>query len=597
MSHKHRPSLLGALLLTGIGVLFLMRNFGFGPDFWSLARRYWPVLLILLGAGKIIEYFFKKDSVSIRVGEIIGILFLLFFGFIITRVFHSPFGPIPDIPNIGWGPSMPSGPWVGESYTFTEEESYPIESAMPIHIENSNGSVSISPGSDGEIRVRLKKVISGRESRAREIADELHLEGLQEGGRESSANFDPEAEPGGNGDGKYFVIRTNRESLVSRDFRSSMDMEITVPKNSQVQVRNINGDVRVSDINGDLDLSTTHKALEVQNCAGDFTISSRFANTRLVNLEGNVNLSSRGDIYIKDIKGDVSVTNDNADSEILDVDGEVSVTGTDGSLRVERVTKPVVIEVRGTRVRVGDLNDSLRVSARHKSVNIFDIASDVVVESAYCSLSLKNIEGNIQIESNADNVSADNVRGRLALEARASSLRVNDIVGTLNIQTTLKEVIVNGLEGSCSIINEYANVSLSAGKLVEGDIYVKNRNGRITLSLPEDSSFEIDAIARNGRVDSDYRGLDSARNENNTGILRSRVGGGGPTISLETEYDNIHISQTRAQERSSVSIPKRGLTPMELRWSFDLDRALSIIGRSGVHALARPAESLIGGLR
>ena len=44
--------MLGALLWLGLGVLFLLRNFGIGPDLWSLAGRYWPILLILLGLGE-----------------------------------------------------------------------------------------------------------------------------------------------------------------------------------------------------------------------------------------------------------------------------------------------------------------------------------------------------------------------------------------------------------------------------------------------------------------------------------------------------------------------------------------------------------------
>jgi hypothetical protein len=595
MSHKRRPSLLGALLLIGIGVLFLLRNFGFGPDFWTLARRYWPVLLILLGAGKIIEYFFKKDSVSIRVGEIVGILFLLFFVFLISRIFISPIGPlIPNIPNIGAGPPMPPGEWIGDSHTYTEEESYPFESSMPIRIENSNGAVSISPGSDREIRVRLKKVIYGSASRAREVADELHLEGNTEESTESNAG------PGGNNNHEYFVIRTNRESLVSGDFRFNTDMEITLPKNSQIQVRNIIGEVRVSDINGDLDLSTTHKVLEVRDCTGNFAVSNRFADSRLANLEGNVNLSSRGRgrVSIEDITGDVSVTNDYSSMEILGVDGKVSVSSTEGSLRIERVTKPVVIEGRGTQVRAGDLKDSLKLSvSHHRSVDILDVASDVEIESRYCTLSLKNIGGNLRIQSNSDNINADSIQGRLTMEASASSLRLNDIAGDLDVRTTLKDVIVNGFEGSCRIVNEYAAVSLSARSLNEGDIYVKNRNGKIDLFVPEDSSFVIDAVAENGRVSSDYRGLAPARNENNTGVLKSSVGNGGPSITLEAEYGNIHISQTGVQERSHISIPGKPMTPQVPRWSFDFDRILSIIDRSGLRVFAKPVESLTGGLR
>ncbi len=600
MAQKRRPSLLGALLLTGIGILFLMQNFGFGPGFWSLARRYWPVLLILLGVGKIIEYFFKKDSVSIRAGEVVGILFLLFFGFIISRIFYTPFGPgpiIPNIPDIRWGPPSRPAPWVGESQTYREEASYPLDSSVPIRIENSNGSISISPGSNQEIRVRLKKVVFASASRAREIADKLHLEGISEGSSESPAELNPEAEPKADYNGKHFVIRTNRESLISSDFRFNTDMEITVPKDSQILVRNILGEVRVSDINGSLDLSTTHGTLEVRDCTGDFTISNRFADSRLTNLEGNVNLSARGRIYINDVKGDINVTNEYSDMEILGVDGEVSVSSTEGNLRIERISKPVVIEGRGTRIRVGNLDDSLKVMASHKSINIFDVDSDVEVESRYCTLSLKNIEGNIQIQSNSDNINADDIQGSLTLEARASRLRLNNIVGNLDVRTTLKDVIVNGSEGSCSIINEYANVSLSARSLDAGDIYVKNRNGRIDVFLPEDSSFEIDAIARNGRVDSDYRGLASARNENNTGVLRSKVRDGGSTITLETEYNNINVSHSRTPDRSHVAIPQEIMTPVTPRWDFDFDTALSIIGRSGAHALVKPAESLIGGLR
>ena len=80
MPNRLRPSLLGALLWIGLGILFLLRNLGIGPDIWSLAGRYWPVLLILLGVGKILDYFLHKDSVSIRFGEIVGIFFLLLIG-------------------------------------------------------------------------------------------------------------------------------------------------------------------------------------------------------------------------------------------------------------------------------------------------------------------------------------------------------------------------------------------------------------------------------------------------------------------------------------------------------------------------------------
>jgi hypothetical protein len=98
-------------------------------------------------------------------------------------------------------------------------------------------------------------------------------------------------------------------------------------------------------------------------------------------------------------------------------------------------------------------------------------------------------------------------------------------------------------------------------------------------------------------VNSDYRGLASARNDNDTGVLRSKAGEGGPTITLETEYNNINVSPSRPQDRSHVAIPQKMMMPVTPRWDFDFDTALSIIDRSGVHALVKPVESLIGDLR
>jgi len=80
-------------------------------------------------------------------------------------------------------------------------------------------------------------------------------------------------------------------------------------------------------------------------------------------------------------------------------------------------------------------------------------------------------------------------------------------------------------------------------------------------------------------------------------VLRSKAGEGGPTITLETEYNNINVSHSRAQDRSRVAIPQEMVIPVTPRWDFDFDTALSIIGRSGAHAVVKPAESLIGGLR
>jgi hypothetical protein len=173
--HRRRcPSLLGGLLWIGIGTMFLLKNFGIGPDLWSMARRYWPILLILLGLAKVVDYFRQKEGVSLRIGEVFGILIVLIIGLAITQI---PGSAVRDLLsssiNIG-GTDV----FLGTSHEYTQDFTYPLTASLPVRIENSNGTVTVSPGSDSEVRIHMReRVYEDDEARARQIADEIKIQG------------------------------------------------------------------------------------------------------------------------------------------------------------------------------------------------------------------------------------------------------------------------------------------------------------------------------------------------------------------------------------------------------------------------------------
>jgi DUF4097 and DUF4098 domain-containing protein YvlB len=555
---NRRPSLLGGLLWLGIGVLFLLHNFGIGPDFWYLAGRYWPILLILLGLGKVIDYYRHKEGVSLRVGEIFAILVLILIGTAVAKIANSRVGEfVRDLPiNIG-GTSVRPGEWLGTSYSYNEEATYTIAPSEPIRIENSYGLVSVSPGSDGEIRVRLKKVVyTSDESRAQNVAGQIKLEAGQQGKESASVALKPEAEPQAKGGetAKPFVITTNRDAIsTSGDYRFNTDMEVYIPKKSDLVVRNSFGELRVSNIDGGLDVATSHNPLEVHDCSGVFTVSNRYAGSRLVNLTGNVTVDARGRVYLETIKGDVSVQDEYSPVQISDVDGKVSVTNTESTIQLERVTKPVLIDARGSEVRVNHLDATLNVTTSHRNLNVADVASNVVLVCSYSAVTLKDVRGNVDVSTNSDKISADGIQGYLKITGQGSAVRANTVGGPVDIRTTLKDVIVNNFTGGCKVTDEYADVSLSTGKLDKGEISVKNRNGGIDLFLPEGIPLQIDAIARNGRVDSDYAGLQPVESGDAV-MLKASLKGGGPKIVLDTDYGNISVRSRGSESGQGIKV-------------------------------------------
>jgi DUF4097 and DUF4098 domain-containing protein YvlB len=525
------PSLLGGLLWLCLGFLFLLRNFGIGPDFWSMASRYWPILLILLGLGKVIDYFRQKGGISFRFGEVFGLLLVLIIGSAISRIPNSAMKDIMWMTPITIGGTDVS---LGNSYAYTQETSYPLPPGLLIRIENSNGLVTVSPGSDREVRVRMRKAIfENDEARAKQIAGEIQIQGGEEGKAEASA----------------FVIRTNREDLSSKNYRFNTDMEIVVPKQAQLEVRNSFGGVNVSGLDGKIDIESSHQPLEVRDCSGSFKITNRYAESRLTGLTGNVSIDARGRVTLETIKGDVDVRNEYSPVSVSDVEGKVTVANTEGNITLDHISKPVVVDARGSQVMATNLGDSLKITGSHRRVQITDVTGNVNLSSGYLTATLKRIKGNIDINSNSDRLSLDDIGGYVKAVAQSSSLRVTTVGGPVDISTTLKDVIVNNFSMSCKVTNEYGDVTLSTASLAKENIDIKGKNGDITLFLPPGSAFQIDATARNGHITTDFAGLEPVSGAGDITTLKGRMlKTGGPRIQLENENSDIFI-RTRTIEQ------------------------------------------------
>ena len=532
-SRKCRPSMLGGLLWAGLGILFLLRNFGIGPDFWSMAGRYWPILLILLGLGKVIDYFRQKEGVSLRIGEVFGLLLVLVIGSAISKIPNSAMHDLFLMRPIHIGDTDVN---LGTSYGYTQEASYPLRAGLTVRVDNSHGMVTVSPGSDGEIRVRLRKVVfENDETRAKQIAGEIQIQGGEEGKAEASA----------------FVIKTNREELSVKNYRFNTDMDIFVPKQAQLEIQNPFGGVNVSGLDGKLNIQSSHQPLEVHDCTGSFKIANRYGQSRLINLTGTLSVEARGRVSVDTIKGDVDVRNEYSPVVLNNIEGKATVSNIEGSVTLDRVSKPVIIDARGSQVTASNLGDSLKITSSHRRIEVNDVAGSLSVSSSYANTTIKRVKGNVDIESNSDRISLDDIDGYVKTVAQGTSMRVNTVGGPVEIATTLRNVVVNNFGKGCRITNERGDINLSAAVLGKEEIVVRNRNGDITLILPPNGAFQIDATARNGRISSDFAGLEPVSGAGSFTTLKGRFKTGGPKITLETENQDIYVRAREAEERNS----------------------------------------------
>lgn len=61
-AHPRKGALIAGLILIGIGVAFIMENWYSPLSLWRFIGRYWPALLIIVGASKLYGYFTWRDN-------------------------------------------------------------------------------------------------------------------------------------------------------------------------------------------------------------------------------------------------------------------------------------------------------------------------------------------------------------------------------------------------------------------------------------------------------------------------------------------------------------------------------------------------------
>src|SRR5215212_5865305 len=88
MNRRNLGTFFWGAILVIIGGLLLARNFGYSIPFWNMLAVYWPVLIIVWGMVKLIDYYrFRNMNPPPRLfsGPEVGLLlFVIFAGSAIT---------------------------------------------------------------------------------------------------------------------------------------------------------------------------------------------------------------------------------------------------------------------------------------------------------------------------------------------------------------------------------------------------------------------------------------------------------------------------------------------------------------------------------
>jgi DUF4097 and DUF4098 domain-containing protein YvlB len=286
-----RGSVIGPLILIGLGVLFLFRNLWPEVPLVDLISRFWPFLLIAWGAIRLIEILFwaatgralPRNGVS--GGEWALIFVICIVGATMYTAHNAP----------SWFPTRNA--WrrvvlpMGESYDYTfAPVQKPCAKNCRIVIESFRGNAKISGSADATMvqASGQESIRSFQQAEADNANKQTPLELVEDGDR--------------------LIIRTNQDKVGDR-VQPSAELDITVPAGASIEAHGRYGDFDITGVNGNVAINSDNAGVRMENLGGNVQVeTSKSDIIRLVDVKGSVELKGRGeDVDLQNIGGSVTV--------------------------------------------------------------------------------------------------------------------------------------------------------------------------------------------------------------------------------------------------------------------------------------------------
>ncbi|HTA24240.1 MAG TPA: DUF4097 family beta strand repeat-containing protein [Terriglobales bacterium] len=450
---RHRRSLSGPIILITIGGVFLLGTMGL-LNWGSLAHwfaHYWPVILIVAGIIKLIEYQAAQREGTrvsgIGAGGVFLIIMVVFLGLLATQASRFNWGELRDHMDIDDSDFT----FFGQKYTYEDRlaEAFPAGSAL--HVNDIRGAVSVSAGDDDQIHVSVHKRINAESSSE---ADKWN------------AGTKPQISVSGG------VVTLNANNQAAGDHGIATDLDITIPRKAAVTISTRNGDVSVVGRDGDVQISAQHDDVTATDINGKVSLTLERSSARISQISSDVSIEGRAnDVSVEDIKGAVHL-----DGEFME------------SVKLSRLAQGVTFHSSRTDLQFFRLNGDLdldsgdlqasdvvgpvRLSTRAKDVRLTGVAGDVRLQDENGSVELHLSKlGSVQVENRKGDVQIyvpD--KAGFQVDARSRGGDVETDFDGLKVDNREDQATATGTVGSGGphlvVTNEHGTIEIRKGSTV-----------------------------------------------------------------------------------------------------------------------------------
>lgn len=227
------------------------------------------------------------------------------------------------------------------------------------------------------------------------------------------------------------------------------------------------------------------------------------------------------------------------------------------------ITVPASCDIRisndSGKVVLQDTSGKLRVHTDHGDIEAHNLQGQTTLKTDKGNIEATNLQGQTHLQTDRGNIEVHDLQGQVALKTDKGNIETSNLQGQIDIQTDHGNITTNNLQGSAKLKTDKGNIfveqstlagssrlSTDAGQISfdgtldpTGDYEMHSDTGTITVTLPPDTSFHLDAKTDTGSITTSNLSLLPQEKTQLSGSVGN--GPGYPRLRLKTDMGSINL--------------------------------------------------------
>lgn len=265
----------------------------------------------------------------------------------------------------------------------------------------------------------------------------------------------------------------------------------------EVKITSSTGGIYVEDVTGKLTATNSFGDVEVVGATGPISLANSYATVSIRNSSGELTIANSGAVAVAGHKGNVTVESSNGEVEISRITGNVIATNSFGGMQIEAVSGEVTAENSSAAMEIAEVGGPVRATNRFGSIEISDAKASVRAESSNSDITIVRTGGEVIVVNRFGKVTVQSSRGGVQIDNTNAVVEISDIQGGAVITNQFAPVVIDKVAGPVEVDNRNASVDLAdiggavtvrtsfgevSGERMSGPFLIDNTNGSVRLS-------------------------------------------------------------------------------------------------------------------